>query len=64
MPTKFLGTKFEGKNQRGRFTSGWDGNTKMNIEEVGHVCMKWKHLAHGRLQLRALVNMGMNFWTP
>jgi hypothetical protein len=59
-----LVAKRERKNQHGSFTSGWDVNTKMNVEEVGHVCMEWKCLAHDSVQQRALVNMQIHSWAP
>ena len=53
--------KPEGKRPLGRPRRRWEGNIKMNLEEVGRVCGDWMELAQDRDGWRALVSTVMNF---
>ena len=54
----------EGKRPFGRRRSRWEGNIKMDIQEVGWGGVDWLDLAEHRDGWRALVNAVMNFRVP
>jgi hypothetical protein len=56
--------KPEGKRPLGRPRCRWEGNIKMDIQEVGCGCMDWIELAQDRDRWRALVNAVMNLRVP
>jgi hypothetical protein len=56
--------KFEGKRPPGRPRHRWEGNIKMDLQEVGCGGMYWIDLAEDRDRWPALVNAVMNFWVP
>ena len=61
---KGLVGKPEGKRPLGRPRRRWDGNIKVEVEEVGRVCGDWMELAQDRDRWRALVSTVMNFRVP
>ena len=62
--SKVLVGKPEGKRPLGRPRRGWEGNIKMDLEEVGRGCGDWMELAKDRDRWRALVSMVVNFRVP
>ena len=54
--------KPEGKRPLGRPRHRWEGNIKMDLQEVGGGCGDWMELAQDRDRWWALVNTVMNFW--
>jgi hypothetical protein len=56
--------KPEGKTPLGRPRRRWVDNIKMTLREIGLGGMDLIDLARDRNQLRALVNMVMNFRVP
>jgi len=53
-----------GKRPLGRPRCRWEGNIKMDLQEVGCGDVDWIELARDRDRWRALVNAVMNFWVP
>jgi hypothetical protein len=53
--------KPEGKSSLGRPRRRWEGNIKMNLQDVGCGDMDWIGLAKVTDSLRAVVNAVMNF---
>jgi hypothetical protein len=52
---RFLVGKPEGKRPYGRPRRRWDGNIKMNLQEVGCESMDWIEVAQDRDRWQALV---------
>ena len=61
---KVLVGKPEGKRPLGRPRRRWEGNIKMDLEEVGRGCVDWMELAQDRDRWWALVSTVMNFRVP
>jgi hypothetical protein len=59
----FVG-KPEGKRPLGRPRRRWEGNIKMDIQEVGCGGMDWIDLAQDRDRWRALVKAATNLQVP
>ena len=53
-----------GKRPRGRPRRRWEGNIKMDLQEVGGVCEDWIELAQDRDRWQALVSTVMNLRVP
>jgi hypothetical protein len=62
--TGILVGKLEGKRPLGRPRPRWEGNIKMDLQEVGCGGMDWIELAQDRDRWRALVSAVMNFRVP
>ena len=58
---KVLVWKPEGKRPLGRSRRRWEGNNKMDLDEVGRGCGDRMGLAEDRESWRALVSTVMNF---
>jgi hypothetical protein len=56
--------KPEGKRPLGRPRYRWEGNIKMDLQEVGCAGMDWIELAQDKYSWRALVNSVMNLRVP
>ena len=56
--------KPEGKRPLGRPRRRWDGNIKMDLQEVGGSCGDWMELAQDRDRWRALVGTVRNLRFP
>jgi hypothetical protein len=48
----------------GRPRCRWEGNIKMDLQEMGYGGMKWIDLAQDKERWRALVNAVMNLLIP
>ena len=55
--------KHEGKRPRGGPRRRWEGNIKMDLQEVGGGCGDWMELAQDR-DRRAVVSTVMNLRVP
>ena len=56
--------KQEGKRPLGRPRPRWEGNIKIDLQEVGCVGLDWIELAQNRDRWRAVVNVAMNLRVP
>jgi hypothetical protein len=56
--------KTEGKRPPGRPTCKGEGNTKIDLTEIGWGGVDWTDLAQDRDQWRDHVNTLMNLWVP
>jgi len=56
--------KPEGKRRFGRTRRRWEGNSKMDFQEVGYGGMDWIKLARDRDRCLVLVNAVMNLRVP
>jgi hypothetical protein len=56
--------KSEGKRPLGRPRRRWEGNVRMNLQEVGCGCEEWIGLAQDRVRWRALVSAVRNLRGP
>jgi len=56
--------KSEGKRPLGRPRRRWEGNIKINLQEVGCGGMDWIELAQDRDRWRELLNVLMNLRLP
>ena len=56
--------KPEGKRTLGRPRCRWEGNIKMDLQEVEWGCEEWMELAQDRDRWRALVSTVMNLGVP
>ena len=61
---KVLVGKPEGKRPLGRPRRIWEGNIKMDFQEVGRGCGDWMELVQDRDRRRVLVSTVMNFRVP
>ena len=61
---KVLVGKPEGKRPLGRPRCRWDGNIKMDLQEVGRGFGNWMELAQDMDRWWALVSTVMNFRVP
>jgi hypothetical protein len=59
-----VGKPDEGKRPLGRPWYMWEGDIKMDLQEVGFWGMDWIELAEDRDRWQALVNAVMNLWIP
>jgi hypothetical protein len=59
-----LVAKPEGKRPVGRPRRRWEGNIKMDLQEVGGGCGDWMELAQDRDRWRALVGMVRDVRVP
>ena len=64
MCTGFWFGKPEGKRPLGRPRHRWEGNIRMDLQEVGGGCGDWMELAQNRDSWWALVNKVMNLGAP
>jgi len=61
---RFMVGKPEGKRQLGRPRRRWEDNIKMDLQEVGCVCMGWIELGQDKDRWQAVVNVVMNLRVP
>jgi hypothetical protein len=54
----------EGRSPLGRPRRRWEGNIKINLQEVGWGDMEWIDMAQDRDRWRAVVNAVMNLRIP
>ena len=56
--------KPEGRRPLGRPRRRWEDNSRMDLWEVGYMCVDWMELAQDRDRWRALVGAVMNLRVP
>ena len=56
--------KPEGKRSLGRPRPRWEGNSQIDLHEVGWGCMDWIELTQVRDRWRALINAVMKLRVP
>ena len=56
--------KPEGNRPLGRLRHRWEGNFKMDLQEMGCGVMDWIKLTQDRDRWQTLVNLVMNFLVP
>jgi len=56
--------KLKGKRPLGRRRPRWEGNSKMDLQELGWGYMEWITVARDRNRWRDLVNAAMNHVVP
>ena len=61
---KMLTGKPTGKRPLGRPRRRWDGNIRMDLEEIGINAGNWVDSAQGRNYWRAFVNAALNLRVP
>ena len=61
---RVLVRKPDGKRPLGRPRRRWQGNIKMDLQEMGGGCGDWMELAQDRDRWRALVSTVMNLRVP
>jgi hypothetical protein len=61
---RILVGRLEGRRSLGRPRHRWEGNIKMNHQEVGWGGVDWIDMAQDRHRWRALVNAVMNLRVP
>ena len=61
---KILTGKPAGKRPLGRPRLRWEGNIRMDLEEIGINAGNWVNSAQDRNYWRALVNAALNFRVP
>ena len=61
---KILTGKSTGKRPLGRPRHRWEGNIRMDLEEIGVNAGNWVDSAQDRNYWRALVNATLNLWVP
>ena len=61
---KVLVRKPEGKGPLGRPRRRWEGNIKMDLQEVGRGCWDWMGLVQDTDRWRVLVSTVMNCRVP
>jgi len=61
---RVLVEKPEGRSPLGRPRRRWEGNIKVDSQEVGEGCGDWMELAQNRDRWLALVSTVMNFRVP
>jgi hypothetical protein len=64
VPTGFWWVHLRGKRPVGRPRRRWEGNNKLDLQEVRCTGMEWFDLAEVRDRWRTLVNAVMNFRFP
>ena len=61
---EILTGKPTGKRPLGRPRRKWEGNIRMDLEEIGVNARNWVDLAKDKDYWRALVYAVFNFWVP
>jgi hypothetical protein len=61
---KILVGRPEGRRPLGRPRCRWEDNIKIDLQEVGWMCIYWIQLGQDRDRWRALVNAVMNLRVP
>jgi len=64
MHSIFFVGKPEGKGPFGRRRRRWENNIRMDLGEIGWKVVDWMHLAQGKDQWRAVVNIVVNLQVP
>jgi hypothetical protein len=61
---RILVGRFGGRRPLGRPRRRWEGNIKMDLQEVEWEGVDWIDVAQDRDRWRAVVNAVMNLWVP